>query len=202
MAIIMPPAPLKLRGIRWRLHDPAQVNRSGWTGTRKVIGLPGAALWSAKGTFVPILGADAADPWIAFFIGLRGQANCFPLIAVERRQTSIANPVVDAGANAGKTLPLAGLPPYATVLGSGMRMSVPLPNGHVRLVVLQAPLVANAVGKAVAVFLPELSLVPTAGATVEIREPYSLVSQTNPESGWDVGAGQLYPFEMEAEEAL
>ncbi|WP_295560630.1 hypothetical protein [uncultured Sphingomonas sp.] len=201
MAIIMPPAPLPLRGVKWRLPHADQVNRSGWTGTRKVVGLPGAQLWTATGTFVTLVGADRAKPWKGFFVALDGQANRFPLIAVEQRQTTVANPSVRPGAGNGGTLPLQGLPTSQTILGVGDAMTVPLPSGHARKVVLIAPLVSNSQGQAIAYFGPELGEVPNPGAIVEIGLPYALVSLTSEAPGWDVDVGQTYTFPLAVEEA-
>lgn len=201
MAIIMPPAPLPLRGVKWRLPHADQVNRSGWTGTRKVVGLPGAQGWTATGTFVTQIGADRAKPWKAFFIALDGQANSFPLIAVEAPQTTAANPVVRAGAGNGGTVPLQGLPANQTVLVAGDAMTIFLPSGHRRLVVLTAPLVSNGQGQGTGTFGPELGEVPAAGAAVEIRLPYALVSLASDAPGWDVDVGQTYSFPLAVEEA-
>jgi hypothetical protein len=202
MAIMMPPAPLPLRNVKWRAPFPAQVNRSGWTGTRKVVGQPGATIWTASGQFVTIMRAVNANPWKGWFTSLQGPVHSFPLIAVEARQTNVANPVVGSGASDAGFLPLSGLPASTTVLGTGMMMTVPLPNGHKRLVCLTAPLVSNAGGLATAFFGPELGQIPAAGATVEIREPFGLMSLTSDPPGWDVSEGQTYSFQIDAEEAL
>lgn len=202
MAIIQPPAKLPLRGVKWRCPEPAIVNRSGWTNTSKVVGLPGAGLWKGSGTFVTQIGEESALPWRGFFLALRGQRNSFPLRAIERvRQTAIANPIVQAGAGNADTLPVEGLPANTAVLRAGELMTVPLPSGHQRLVGLTAPLVSDAKGRAIARFAPELGEIPAAGAVVEIREPFALVRQTSEEPGWDVDVGQTYAFPFAFEEA-
>lgn len=202
MAIIQPPARLPLRGLKWRCPEPAIVNRSAWTNTSKVVGLPGAGLWSATGTFVTIIGERAALRWRGFFTALRGQRNSFPLTAIERpRQTDVANPTVAAGAGSADTLPLKGLPANTAVLLTGELMTVPLPSGHQRLVCLTADLVSNGAGAAIARFGPELSEVPAENALVEIREPFALVRQTSEAPGWDVDVGQTYTFPFAVEEA-
>ena len=202
MAIITPPARLPLRGIKWRCPEPAQVNRSGWTGTSKLIGLPGIALWTVSGTFVTIIGERQALRWRGFFASLRHQRHTFPVIGIERaQQTTIANPQVRAGATAGDTLPVQGLPASTLVLLAGELMTVPLPSGHARMVCLTADLVSDAQGQAVAAFGPDLGEVPVAGAAVEIREPYALMRQTSEPPGWDADVGQTYAFVFSAEEA-
>ncbi|HEX8419474.1 MAG TPA: hypothetical protein VF638_05615 [Sphingomonas sp.] len=202
MTLIIPPARLPLRGAKWRCPEPAQVNRSGWTGTSKVVGLPGAASWTLSGSFVTQIGETHARRWRGFFMALRGPRNPFRMVAIERAlQTTAANPAVRAGANRGDTLPLQGLPANQTVLLTGDLMTVPLPSGHKRLVCLTADLVTNGSGQATASFGPDLGEVPVAGAIVEIREPFGLMRQTSEPPGWDVDVGQTYSFTLIAEEA-
>lgn len=201
MATITPPAPLKLRGAKWRVLDPAQVNRSRWTKKRKVIGLPGAASWSVSGQFVPIIGETAMLGWRAFFLDLRGVANRFPVRATERQQTTAANPVVGSSPGAGMTLPLSGLPASTTVLKRGHMISVTLPSGHQRLAGVQADLVTNASGLATAVLSIELGETPAVGAAVEIRWPFALMAMKEQEQGWDIDPGLIYGFTLDAEEA-
>jgi hypothetical protein len=202
MAIIVPPAPLPLRNVSWRAPFPAQVNRSGWTGRSKIVGLPGATVWTVSGSFVTIIGADRGKPWRGFFTALHGQLHKFRVRGGEDLQTTAANPTVRAGANDGVTVPLAGLPANKTVLISGSLMTVPLPSGHERMVCLTADLVSNGLGQGTATFGPELGEVPATGAVVEIGRPWSLVRQTNKAPGWDVEPGQKYIFALDAEEAL
>lgn len=202
MAIIVPPAPLPLRGAKWRVPFPAQVNRSGWTGRRKVVGLPGAAMWTLSAEFVTTIGEDRAKPWRGFFVSLNGPVNAFPVRASERQQTAAANPTVRAGAGNSNTVPLQGLPANQTVLLSGDLMTVYLPSGHRRLVCLTAPLVSNGTGQGTATFGPELGETPVAGATVEIQRPFGLMALTSEPPGWDVQLGQTYSFAVTAEEAL
>jgi hypothetical protein len=202
MAIIMPPAKLPLRGVKWRCPEPAIINRSSWTNTSKGVGLPGAGLWNASGQFVVQIGEDRGRIWRGFFMALRGQRNVFPLIAIERdRQTAIANPTVRAGATAGDTLPLQGLPASTTILRFGELMTVVLPSGHRRLVCLTADLVSDADGNATAAFAPDLGEAPAAGAPVVIDVPYAFVRQTSEPPGWDVDVGQSYSFALTVEEA-
>lgn len=202
MAIITPPAPLPLRNVKWRVPFPAQVNRSVWTGRRKLIGMPGATVWTASGEFVTILNEARAKPWRGFFTALKGQVNSFRLRASESQQTTAANPTVRSGASYGGQLPLAGLPASRTVLVAGDFMTVPLPSGHERLVCLTADLVSNSSGQGLATFGPELGETPATGATVEIQRPWCLMALTSDPPGWDVSPGQTYSFSINAEEAL
>lgn len=203
MTIITPPAPLPLRNAKWRLSTPMQVNRSGWTGTSKKVGLPGAQLWSVSGQFVTIISEANAKQWRGFFMSLKGQANYFPVIATENEQVepSVPNASVRSGANAGSTAPLQDLPVSATVLVAGDMLGIQLPSGFIRLVVLTEPLVTNSSGQGTATFWPELGEVPATGAGVQIKRPFAYMSLTSDPPGWDVDVGQLYSFTLNAEEA-
>lgn len=165
------------------LDENVQVNRSGWTKRRKVMGLPGAQKWQA--TFNPhtIYDLDDRRDWRAFLVALEGPVNNFRLPVAETQRTG-SNPTVAAGANAGSTLPLTGLPAGQTVLRAGDYMTVPLPSGHHRLVLLTADLVATGVGIATAQFRPDLTEPPAQGATVETIEPFALMALTGSENGW------------------
>lgn len=201
MALIMPPADLPLKNVKWRLPFAAQVNRSGWTGTTKTVGLPGAQFWTVSGNFRVLIGEDLAKRWRGFFVSLNGPVHRFPVVAIESaRQTSAANPTVRPGAGNSNTCPLQGLPPSSTVLRTGDLMTVFLPSGHRRLVCLTQDLVTNGQGLGTAVFGPELGEVPAAGAPVEIQRPYAVVALTSEPPGWDVEPGQMYQFAVTAEE--
>lgn len=203
MALINPPAPLRLRNARWRANVPAQVNRSGWTGKRKVVGRGGAFWWSMTGEFVPIVGATNVPAWRGWFLDLEGPIHTFPVRAVEAQQTLSANPIVAAGTTNGFNVPLQGLPPSTTVLPKGSLMTITLPSGHGRLVSLSAALVTNGAGAGTAIFKQELTETPAIGAAVEIRWPYSTMSLASDfPAGWGVDPGQVYSFSIEAEEAL
>ena len=202
MIIVQPPEPFRLRGAKWRLPPAAQVNKSGWTGNSKGVGLPGAQCWTVSGQFVTIVGADRAKPWKSFFTLVSQPFRAFPIIAVEARQTLAANPSAAAGGGNADTMPLTGLPPSETVLGIGDMMTVPLPSGRYRLVCLSAPLISDEFGHAVASFGPELGEIPAAGATVEIGEPFAMVRMaSDTPAGWDVDVGQTYDFPLSVEEA-
>lgn len=202
MTTISPPIPLPISSVKWRIIEPAQVNRSAWTGRRKVIGLPGAARWTATVDMQPVVGEANMLRWRGWIASLRGSINTFPLRAVERQQTTATNPYVGNGANANTTLPLTNLPVSTTVLKAGQFMTVSLPTGHKRLVCLTSDLVSNSLGNAIAAFAPELGEAPFEGAMVEIQYPYALMALNSDPAGWDVARGQLYTFTLDCEEAL
>lgn len=199
MVTISVPAGADCSDVEWSLDTPAQVNRSAWSGARKVIGLPGAERWFATSALTPVSTETDERPLRAFILACRGPANTFRLPAA-CSQRSGTNPTVRTGANAGRTLPLQGLPPSTTVLVAGQFMTVPLPSGHERLVCLTADLASNGAGQGTATFSPMLGEVPTAGATVETIAPWALMALTNSRQGWKTEGGQT-AFMIEAEEA-
>ena len=201
MATVNPPSPLDLRNAKWRLVEAFQVNRSGWTGAAKVVGLAGAAYWTVAGDLVVLMGEAAVKAWRAWVVSLRGPVNSFPVRATENQQTTATNPTVAGGGTAGATLPLTGLPASATVLKAGDMLTVTLPSGHKRLVMLTADLVSGAGGTATATIAPELGEAPASGAAVEMQWPYALCRLTSEPQGWDVAPGQLYQLTINAEEA-
>lgn len=203
MAIINPPAPLPLRSAKWRANVPAQVNRSGWTGKRKVVGQAGAFWWSMTGEFVPKIGQAKARDWRGWFLELEGPVHSFPVRAVEQAQTGIANPTIGSGSTDGFQVPLQGLPVSTAILPKYSMMTITLPSGHGRLVSLSNALVSDAAGKAIATFKQELTELPIMGAAVEIQWPYSIMAlKSDFPPGWGVDPGQIYNFTIEAEEAL
>lgn len=200
MTVIAMPTSANLVSFSILLDQRQQVNRSEWTGKRKVTGLPGAQKWTAKFNPHEIHEKSIKKEWRAFIIALRGQANIFNLV-VAKVQHGGSNPVVGAGANAGATLPLTGLPVSATLLEAGDFMTVPLPSGHNRLVMLTADLTANGAGEATAQFWPYLNEVPTLAASVETINPYCPMALTSGEQGWSDEYGAMR-IEFDVEEAL
>lgn len=200
MAEIAVPTTARFVDVQWDLDQPAQVNRSAWTGRRKVMGLPGAAKWYFSGALEPISTEVDARPWRAFKISLRGPVNSFRM-PIACSQHAFDNPIVRTGPGDGNTIPLEGLPPSTTMLVAGQFMTVPLPSGHKRLVCLIGNLTSNGLGQGTATFLPALNEVPTVGATVETIDPYALVALTASRQGWQDANG-LFSFTFEAEEAL
>lgn len=182
-------------------HDaPAQVNRSPWTGKRKVSGLPGGEIWYATATVEDIATEEEERQWRAFLMQLRGQQNTFNLLVGCQSHLG-SKPQVRSGANSGYTVPLDGMQASTTILLAGQHMTIPLPNGHNRLVQLTADLTANASGEAVASFGPALNQTPAENATVETQEPFLPVAQTNSRNGLSYSQG-VSGFPLDLEEAF
>lgn len=162
--------------------EPAQVNRSAWTGARKVVGLPGGGLWYGQIEITDIATELEERPWRGFLASLRGVQNWFKLYLPCQSHIGPA-PTVDSGASDGYTLPLTGMSPSTTILQAGQHMTVPLPSGHNRAVRLTADLVTDSSGEATAAFAPALNETPTLGATVETAHPYIPVFAVNSRLG-------------------
>ena len=157
------------------LTAPAQLNRSGWTGKRKVVGLPGIELWRGTATIDALATEEDERPWRAFLFALRGPANYFKWILPCNTHAG-SKPVVGSAPGDGYTLPLSGMATSQTILEAGQFMTVPLPSGYNRAVCLTADLVSNGSGVGTATFEPALGETPTVGATVETIDPYIRMS--------------------------
>lgn len=200
MAIITPPAALPIRRIEWRLRQPAQVNRSGWTGHRQVLGLPGGAMWSASGEFVQMVRESNARQWRAFFAQLRGAFNTFLLPAVEENQHNLTvNALVNGAGQTGRTLSIKNLPVSTQLLPAGAFISLP---GTNQMFMLTGALTSNGSGNATAIFEPSLRISPADSAAVETKKPTAHVALTTDTIGWSVDPGQIYGFAFDAEEAF
>lgn len=161
----------------WTRSVPAQSNRSGWTGKAKAIRLPGASLWRCEVTFEPIATELEERALRVFVESLDGIVNATDIPRACQYHIG-PKPLVAAGATNGSTLPLDGMTPSTTILRAGEFMTVPLPSGHQRLVMLTADLVTNSSGEATAAFKPDLGEVPAENATVETARPFSRMKPT------------------------
>lgn len=170
------------------LTAPAQVNRSGWTGKRKVVGLPGIELWSGAFTIADIATEEQERPWRAFLFGLRGPVNWFRFVLPCNMHAG-SKPTVRSGAGNGYTLPLAGLAVSQTILKAGQFITVPLPSGYDRTVCLTADLVSNSSGQATVTFEPALGEVPTVGVTVETINPFIRMALVDRTAGLSASGG-------------
>ena len=170
------------------LSAPAQVNRSKWTGARKVVGMPGIELWNGQITIDTQATEEAERPWRAFLFALRGPVNWFKWMLPCATHAG-SKPTVASGASNGYALPLAGLSPSTTILKAGPFMTVPLPSGAYRTVCLTDDLVSNGSGTATASFVPALGEIPATGATVETKDPFIAFSLVQSDQGFSYGDG-------------
>lgn len=197
MAEIVVPAPSELILDSLRLRTPTQTNRALWTGASKKIGLAGAEMWMGAVSVRDIATEVSERQWRAFLWALGGPANWFRA-HLPCNQHAGSRPTVAAGANAGYTLPLAGMTPSTTLLQAGQFMTVPLPSGRFRAVVLTAPLVTNVSGAGTASIRPALTEAPLLGVTVETLNPFLPVAPLEDELGitWAEGVG-AFSFDVE-----
>lgn len=200
MAEVIVPDYDELQVIELDYDEPAQVNRSSWTGTRKAIGLPGGGLWSGQIAVENIATESEERQWRAFLAKLRGVQNWFKVYLPCQSHIGPA-PTVAAGATNGYVLPLTGMAASTRILEAGQHLSVPLPSGHVRAVRLTADLVTSAAGAATAEFAPALNEVPALGAVVETAKPYVRVAASATRNPMPQSNG-ISGFTLDVEEDL
>jgi hypothetical protein len=197
MLIPFPAAPVPAE-IQWEIDQPGQVNRGEFTGRRRVTILSAAPRWFAQVTMPPILGEERVLDWRAFVVDLEGVANSFRLIACERDQVLAPIAVqVDGSSQGGLQLATRGWGTAGQKLRRGQFVTV----GE-QLLMLRAPVVADANGRAVLSIKPYLRLSPADGAPVEVRRPYAVMAMSDPRNGWRVGIGQNYGISFQCEEAF
>lgn len=170
------------------LTSPSQLNRSGWTGKRKVVGLPGIELWRGKATIDILETEENERAWRAFLFALRGPVNYFKWILPCNTHAG-SRPVVGSSPGNGYTLPLSGMATSQTILEAGQFMTVPLPSGYKRPVCLTSDLVSNGSGVGTATFEPALGETPTVGATIETIDPYIFMAPTSSTQGFATTQG-------------
>jgi len=191
MALVTFPTNAKVISRKWTLQVPQQINRSSFTGRRKVIGLPGAEIWLLQATIEPLAREVQARSWRAFTASLRGAENFFRFPALPTPQTGFANPKVAAVVAGNRAVALttaAGVVP-------GMHMTITQVDGYQRLVV-----VVGVVGAQVS-FEPYLYLDPLVTSDVEIQNPWGVMALSGGNAGWDDSNG-LVGFTIDAQEAL
>lgn len=171
MALLTPPDPDGLILLGLDPIVPDQANRSVWSGRTQVVGLPGAETWAIRAALDPMVTEDQERPWRAFLFNFRGRQNIFhyPLPC---QQHPGAKPRVNGVATAGYSLSLDGMAPSTTILEAGHYMTVPLPSGHKRMVMLVNDLATNASGQAIAYFNFALGEPPADNVEVETKAPF------------------------------
>lgn len=192
MAIVVFPPELRIRSIQWTLERPAQVNRSAYTGSRKVATDPWHALWRARAELVPIVGdAAKARSLRAFVASLRGAVNTVRLPATEGGQKGLTAATVQTTAAQGASaMTVAGC-----YLLPGHMITV---NDQLLQVVTSAPSGSNCA----ITFEGSLRAAANAGTVIETGNPTCLVALTGSAAGWAVDPGQLYSSSFEFEEAF
>lgn len=198
------PPEVRFRRTELEVDQPAQVNRSGYTGRRTVMGLPGGALWSGSTQIIDANNNDDAGIARAFLIGLEGPVHTFPLPVAKNQHNFAQSAVVAAGALAGQgTMPMKGMPPGVTYLKTGRYITVTLPSGKYQLVMLTAPLVSDGAGNGVASFRPVLREAPANNAPLATRNPFCEVANVTSKVRWVNEPGGMFSFaQLDVEEAF
>lgn len=200
MSEIAVPIPDELLLGNLECSSPTQVNRSTWTGRRKVVGLAGAETWQGTMSIADIATEQEERQWRAFLFGLKGPQNWFrwPL---PRNSHIGPKPTVASGAGDGYSMPLTGMQPNTRILEAGQFITVPLPSGHARPVCLMSDLRTDASGNATATFEPALNETPSVGVTVETVAPYIPMAPVDPIVGLSTSQG-ISGTTIQVEEAL
>lgn len=183
MAVKTLPNETKIGSIDWRLVQPAQVNRSGYTGARQVMGLPGGARWTGSIEFVAFANDAEARLWRGFLSSLEGQVHTFYLYVLNAQHAG-ANPTATGVAGA-TTATLSA----AIGLLSGQFMTFTLSSGKRQMVVLTQDMAG-----AVATFRPQLREATGAAATVETIAPYAEVALASDSVAWLSAPGKMFDF--------
>jgi hypothetical protein len=186
MALIALP-PIYLRVRRLDLDVPGQSNRGDWTGTRQYVGGPGAEVWYARAAFLPVATERDKRHLRAFLWGLRGGQNWFRL-PVAPNQHGGPNPTVAEvlDPNTVQLNSTAGL-------SHGMFATFTY-GATTRLVGIKGTPVDNTIS-----FEPFLRADPAVASVVEVINPYSEMSLSNPRNGFDDDEG-VATLEFDAEE--
>jgi hypothetical protein len=194
MLVELPRFPAAPAEVTWKLRQPSQANRSEFTGARRVTILAEAPRWTAQVKYPPIIGREAFRPWRAALAMMQGRAGTFRLGAGEGAQQFSGSPVVDGIGQIGTTLRLRGCGPGSSAK-QGWSLTV-----DDRLHEIVGAGIAGADGKLTVSVIPYVAGLPD-GAVVELVRPYGLMSLSDDEAGWTVGAGQKYDIAFNCEEA-
>lgn len=199
MLVQLPRVPRAPAEIIWKLRQPSQANRSEFTGARRVTILAEAPRWTAQVKYPPFFGDYAIRQWRAALAQMQGRAGTFRLPAFETHQQISYGPdgppVVDGAGQIGSVIRLRGFF-RSMVFRTGWFITIA---DRLHQVVGEAMVDAN--GKVSVKVIPYVAGYPD-GAPVEAAAPYALMSLTDDEAGWTVGAGGRYDIAFNCEEAL
>lgn len=176
------------------LDQPAQVNRSAYTGVRAVASNPWHGKWSFKVQLARRQGDANFRAVRAFFTGLQGQINTFHLPAVEQKQN----------VNSGVTLSAAALQGATTLSLTGVGTALVAGNmATIAGQLLSITSVGVLSGAAQTInFQPALRAAAASGLSIETSKPYALVALTNSTFSWDIAQWRQYGFMFEVDEAI
>lgn len=164
-----------------------QVNRSAWSGTRKVMALPGGESFAFSVGCRPVYSESAARAWRAFILSLRGVENHFNLPLVFKGSQfplATANPTVASAVAGNSFATLNGIPTGG--LKAGMWLTFTLADATKQAVVVLGD---TAAGNQTVAFEP--SLRRNASGAVEAKVPFAEVAMVSDNTGWNDQNGEL-----------
>jgi hypothetical protein len=176
------------------LDQPAQVNRSAYTGVRSVASNPWHGKWSFKVQLAVKQGDANFQAIRAFFTGLQGPINNFHLPAVEQLQNANSGVTLSASASQGATsLALTGL---GTALVAGNMATIA---GQLLSITSAGALSGTAQTIS---FQPALRAAAASGASIETAKPYALVALIGSSFAWNIAQWRQYGVMFEVDEAI
>ena len=195
MALITLPAIAKFDDVQWTPRFRNQVNRSPWTGNRKVMGLPGGEHFSVSCSPREAATESAERLWRAFVVRLRGSENMFAMpFACDQFPEATDNPQVSSAVAGNGFATLTGIP--AGGLKAGMGLTFGLSDLSRQLVI-----VTEDTGSGTQVVRFEPTLRKNATGEVEAKNPYATVALTKDNTGWSRSQGR-FVVAFDAEEAF
>lgn len=194
MAVISMPA-AGIRSVAWTFDNPAQVNRSGWTGRRKAAILIAAPMWRAQVALTTKQSDIDVFAWRAFLMKLRGVQNSFRLKAVEKSQIAGVTVLVKGAGQTGFSLVTDGWGAAGLKLKAGQMITV----GD-QLIMLGADVIADGTGTATLTLESYMRASPADNAPVEVANPTAIMALGETVQGWNVDPGRLYGFSFACEE--
>jgi hypothetical protein len=206
MALTYPlahPSSPGFRTIGWRRIGVVGVNHSPFTGQRQTYAWPGQ-WWEAE-IALPPMKSDAAEPWVAWLIGLNGSEGTFLLgdsIRKTPRGIGTGTPLVKGASQVGYDLITDGW----TVSQTGIMKAgdwVQLGSGSTaRLHKVMADVNSNSIGEATLTLWPALRASPADNAALTVNNAKGLFSLVGNDHGWDVDYVKIYGLGFRAREVL
>jgi len=188
MAIIDFPNDPPIADIEWTPPANTQVNESEWTGRQRLTVLPYAGRWKARVSFPAMTSERELLPWRAFLSLCRGRTNSFRIVACENVQIPLAMTIrVDGAAQSGSSIDVDGFPDVGVWLKAGHMVTI----GE-QLIILDAPVEADATGKATMTLGSELRAVPADNDVIEVHWPWALMRMAADDNPWSANRGRIY----------
>jgi hypothetical protein len=190
------------RSIGWRRVGVVGVNTSPFTGQRQTYAWPGQ--WWECDVALPAMHSAAAEPWIAWLVGLNGQEGNFPLgdsIRTTPRGVGTGTPLVMGASQVGYDLVTDGWTASQTgILKAGDW--VQLGTGSTRrLHKVMAD--TNSDGSVATLTLwPALRSSPADNAALVVNAAKGVFALTTNDAGWDVDSVRIYGLGFSAREVL